>query len=580
MKIKAAGKAVIILGIVAAIGFGLDRSGYLNQKIEATSSVPKSADLKIEPNQATVSTHVNSVVSNITPSDKKPIKLLEMAWNAQTGINFANGGPKTMLNSLMDKHGINLTIERQDDYAQMATQQVAFAKNENEGATFVIIMGDGYPAYIASLNEVLSKFGQSAEVIGAVGYSRGEDKCMLPYAVKTDPKLAKGKVVAAVLRDGDWNICVKWAADNDIAINPSETTYDPNALNFSAVNDYVSAGKKYLANMYEDRDEIINGVLTGKKVRVKIDGVATWTPVDVTIAKEKGGLDTIASTKEYRWQMPAVIIGNKQWNAKNRNLVNNFLIAALTGGELIKDNDSNLTIGANINAKIYNEETGDFWKKYFIGVKEKDKMGHVIELGGSSTMGLGDNAFLFGLNGNDNLYKMVYTVYGGLVTKYYPEILSTLLPYDNVVNTSYLQDILGKTTVVSDIDKPTYNPNMPNIGSFAKRSINVEFQSGKVTLTGKANEQLSDLANQLAVSGNAIKINGHTDNVGDSDMNYKLSKDRATVVKNWLVAHAGSAIPSARITTEGFGDTRPVGSNATNEGKAKNRRVEIILVAQ
>jgi outer membrane protein OmpA-like peptidoglycan-associated protein len=69
-----------------------------------------------------------------------------------------------------------------------------------------------------------------------------------------------------------------------------------------------------------------------------------------------------------------------------------------------------------------------------------------------------------------------------------------------------------------------------------------------------------------------IEVQGHTDNVGGDDYNQKLSQGRADAVKAWLVAHA---IPAERITTRGYGRQQPVAGNDTDEGRARNRRVEI-----
>lgn len=93
------------------------------------------------------------------------------------------------------------------------------------------------------------------------------------------------------------------------------------------------------------------------------------------------------------WQIPAVIIGNKQWNASHRDIVDNFLAATFEGGEQVRTNDKALTDGAKVNAEIFKEEDGAYWKKYFIGTVEKDVKGLSVQLGGSTTSGLGDNAF-------------------------------------------------------------------------------------------------------------------------------------------------------------------------------------------
>ncbi|MFM8912913.1 MAG: OmpA family protein [Flammeovirgaceae bacterium] len=71
-----------------------------------------------------------------------------------------------------------------------------------------------------------------------------------------------------------------------------------------------------------------------------------------------------------------------------------------------------------------------------------------------------------------------------------------------------------------------------------------------------------------------IQISGHTDNSGNERYNLKLSRDRAEAVAIYLIDHA---VEESRISFEGFGSTRPLVSNATEEGRRKNRRVEIIM---
>lgn len=71
-----------------------------------------------------------------------------------------------------------------------------------------------------------------------------------------------------------------------------------------------------------------------------------------------------------------------------------------------------------------------------------------------------------------------------------------------------------------------------------------------------------------------IQINGHTDNSGSERHNLKLSRDRAEAVAIYLIDHA---IDESRIAFEGYGSTRPLASNETEEGRRKNRRVEIIM---
>jgi len=71
-----------------------------------------------------------------------------------------------------------------------------------------------------------------------------------------------------------------------------------------------------------------------------------------------------------------------------------------------------------------------------------------------------------------------------------------------------------------------------------------------------------------------IKIIGHTDDDGPEDSNRTLSRKRADAVKKMMTTAYG--IDPSRIITDGMGETQPVASNATTEGKALNRRVEFI----
>lgn len=74
-----------------------------------------------------------------------------------------------------------------------------------------------------------------------------------------------------------------------------------------------------------------------------------------------------------------------------------------------------------------------------------------------------------------------------------------------------------------------------------------------------------------------VRIEGHTDNIGDDAYNMNLSEKRAKAVKNWLIEHGCSA---DRLATIGLGESKPIASNDTEEGRQQNRRVEIIIEKQ
>jgi outer membrane protein OmpA-like peptidoglycan-associated protein len=101
------------------------------------------------------------------------------------------------------------------------------------------------------------------------------------------------------------------------------------------------------------------------------------------------------------------------------------------------------------------------------------------------------------------------------------------------------------------------------------------FATGKAELQPESRPVLKEIASTLKQHADLkILVEGHTDNVGSPASNLSLSDARAAAVKAALVADFG--IDGARITTKGFGDTKPTVPNAIAAGRAQNRRVEIV----
>jgi outer membrane protein OmpA-like peptidoglycan-associated protein len=104
----------------------------------------------------------------------------------------------------------------------------------------------------------------------------------------------------------------------------------------------------------------------------------------------------------------------------------------------------------------------------------------------------------------------------------------------------------------------------------------VLFVTGKAELLPAARDQLDQVATALKDQGDVkpMVVEGYTDSVGSDATNLKLSKDRAETVRAYLVS---KGVPSEKITSVGKGEANPVASNDTPEGRANNRRVEIIV---
>lgn len=104
---------------------------------------------------------------------------------------------------------------------------------------------------------------------------------------------------------------------------------------------------------------------------------------------------------------------------------------------------------------------------------------------------------------------------------------------------------------------------------------NVFFETGSAALRPESATELDRLSALLTENpGLRIQINGHTDQVGDDRSNQTLSENRAKSVYNYLI---GKGIAADRLRFKGFGETKPVASNDTDEGRAQNRRTEFIV---
>jgi outer membrane protein OmpA-like peptidoglycan-associated protein len=590
---------IVILAVLGYVGYHY-RDTLIPGRTTQPSVTPSKVDLAAGPDSP-ASVNANYKVPGSRPgcTDQPEVRMNVWAWNAQMGLMAATGGKQATEGSLMCEEKVNLQLIREDDSNKMQENLTAFAtalkkgdRNPKDGVHFVAIMGDGAAQFLKGLNDVLgSKLGHQyeARIIGSAGYSRGEDKFMGPNEWKGNPSASKGGVCAGVLRDGDWNIAQKWLGDNGLRNNPDEHTWDPDALNWVSADTYVDAAKKYVEGYSEDRPVVRNGKPTGEKKHITVDSVVTWTPGDVTVAQGKGGIVSIVSTKEYSSQMPNVVIGIDKWMQDNRSEVEHFLSAMMKGGDAVKGSHQGLEHAAKVSAEVYHEETGDYWLRYFNPVTEKDKQGIEVSLGGSYVNNLADNMLLFGLvPGSSDLLAATYTKFGDIDVQQYPKLIPNYPKMDQARDISYIKDIAGTqsqsaSASATEAEKPKYDAaasSNPKASVVGRRSWDIQFDSGRATFTPQAQQTLEELSRDLLVaSGTLIQVHGHTDSLGSNDKNQQLSEERAFAVKQWLMNKSSVNFPSERISVHAHGATNPVAPNSTAEGRAKNRRVEIVLVS-
>ncbi len=535
-----------------------------------------------------------------TDMAKKPlVRIAEYAWNGNSGMIAANGGPRTTKGSLMEINGVNLEIVRQDAVGALRDMQIKFVEEydkgvaqpvSDKGAWGVCVMGDGGPFYVTTLQQSLDeKFGKNkyhAQIIAAIGLSYGEDKLIGPKEWKDNGHSMEGALISTVVGDGDHILALNYIFSNKgLHVNPDVTTYDPHAVNFtpSENDDYINSVKELIKSQQTGftipLKEVVDGKLTGKTINKKIDGATTWTPGDKIAFDALTGFTDVTSTKDFINQMATSLIVIKEWAVENEKTVSALLKATYIANNQIKLYDTWARKASECVQKTYGGDGAEYWYTMFKGVK-KTKDGLDYNLGGTRVLNYADAMQYYGITDGKNRYKSVYNQISGYLTELNPcgfnqTCKEGVVPFDNAVNLYFLKNV----TIDSDAgkaEKIDYTATKTEV--MATGQWNINFETGSTVINGSASEKdLESIYNLLTTAeGAKLKIVGHTDNTGSPTANLELSKGRAQSVVTYLT---NKGIAASRFQeVDGQGQNKPVADNKTTAGKAKNRRVDITLL--
>jgi OmpA-OmpF porin, OOP family len=157
---------------------------------------------------------------------------------------------------------------------------------------------------------------------------------------------------------------------------------------------------------------------------------------------------------------------------------------------------------------------------------------------------------------------------------------------ESIQDTSYLAAAFKKGGADAASTKTAVVPQIPKdagtkpTAQISNKKLYINFETGRAVFGGNSKGTLEQLKRDLLIASNTlVEIHGHTDNQGDPTKNMQLSEQRAFAVKQWLETQAKTNFPEGRIKIISHGQQEPVAPNATEEGRAKNRRVEVILKA-
>jgi len=451
-------------------------------------------------------------------------------WPGHLALVVGNGGLTTQPGSAASEEGLDLNIVFIEDAPKknLALQEGKIDAVWQTVDELPISLG-GYRAAQVDVRAFLQ-----------IDWSRGGDACVATRDVKTVEDVL-GRKSAVLLFSPDhtvfeFMITNSRLTEKDVARIRHDTSFSPDDFTYARI-------------------------LFGQG---KIDVACLWEP-DVTLAlASRPGAHRLFSTADATELVADTLVARREFLDLYPDLAVKLARVWFAG---VKRAEADRPAAARLISHVctrFRDELGyEATLKAFDWVKWTD---------------IGDNVRLFGLDGRPPAFDRVYNQADSIWINYpQAEIKDRFAPStlrdDRVVRRIWEAE--GRPVA----SRPrTYQPGPAKFGEpIFTKPISVKFHSGKSDLTTEAMATLNNhVMPEVAMAGGMyIRVEGNTDKVGDEDWNRPLSKRRAAAIVEYLVSRG---VDKARIVARGNGSSKPLASNKTAEGRARNRRTDILFI--
>jgi NitT/TauT family transport system substrate-binding protein len=517
LKIEKGGWLLIFLIGAALVGYSLNKYGVIDLGKWGGS---KSASGGGE----TVDASKPLLIPASSTSDEAEVRVRVNVWVGCVGGLVANGGLDTAPDSIYGKKGLKVSFKIIDDWTEGAS---ALATNNVD---VMLTTADVYAKDYAQFRE--KGFGSHAFLM--VDWSRGADGVIGKQGINSIEDLA-GKTVAFA-------------------------PYTPS--HFLLWNGLKTSGLGT-----DQRNEIFNKAVHTKDgiepatlfAQEKVDAAVAWDPDMSDAVAKRPGSKKIYDTRIANRLIADILVVSDRFSAKYPQTLLKFSQGWLEGVEFIKSQPARAynLIGA---VKDFNIPS-DLAKTMLGGVKLAD---------------YADNKSFMGSAGSNsdyaNIFQMAQDMYREL------RIIKHSNNAEESLDRRYIEKLSGSFSTASTEAPIEYKEPARGATPIATqhRSIYFEPNSSRMSLDSRA--VVDELANTMrAYENTVVDIEGNTDSTGSRGYNVQLSHARADEVKHYLIDKYG--FPSARLRTAGNGPDKPMDSNATAEGREKNRRTDIKVYA-
>jgi len=516
VRIEKGGWVLIFLIGLALVGYSLNRYGIIDLSKWASGKTQGSGDAIDASKPLDLPT---------SSGDSNPeVRVRVNIWVGCAGGLVANGGLDTAPDSIFGKKGLKVSFKIIDDWTEGAS---ALATGNVD---VMLTTADVYAKDYAQFKE--KGFGSHAFLM--VDWSRGADGVIGKQGINSIEDLA-GKTVAFA-------------------------PYTPS--HFLLWNGLKASGLGT-----EQRNEIFSKAVHTKDgiepatlfAQEKVDAAVAWDPDMSDAVAKRRGAKKIYDTKIANRLIADILVVSDRFAAKNPQTLVKFAQGWLEGVEFIKAEPARAynLIGAVKDFNI----PADLAKTMLGGVKLAD---------------YADNRSFLGTPGSNSDYANVFQMAQDMYRE--SRIIKHSSTPEESVDRRYVDKLAGSFSTTSTESPIEYREPAKGATPLATQHRSIYFDPNSSHMSLDSRAVVDELANTMrAYENTVVDIEGNTDSTGAHTYNVQLSHARADEVKHYLINKYG--FPETRVRTAGNGPDKPMDSNATPEGREKNRRTDIKVYA-
>ena len=451
-------------------------------------------------------------------------------WPGHLALVVGNGGLTTQAGSAAAAEGLDLKIVFIED---APSKNKALQEGKVDAVWETV---DELPIALGGFKAA----GVDARAFLQIDWSRGGDACVASKEVQKVEDVVGRK--AAVLM-----------------FSPDHTVLEFMLTNSRLTPDEVAQARK--ATSFSPDDFTYARILFGKG---QVDVACLWEP-DVTLAlASRPGAHRLFSTADATELVADTLVARREFLDLYSDLAVKLARVWFAG---VKKAESDRPAAAKLVASMCS--------------RFRDELGAAATLKAFDWVKwttLADNVRMFGLDGRPPVFDRVYNQADGIWVNYpQAEIKDRFAPVtlrdDRIVRRIWEAE--GKRVAAR---AESYKPEIAASGkALFTKPVTVAFHYGKSDLTGEAMAVLNQhvVPQVQMAAGMYVRVEGNTDNFGDDASNQGLSERRAQAIVDYLISRG---VDNRRLVARGNGSNNPIGSNKTPEGRARNRRTDILFI--